>query len=138
MNKIKIFVNHVIYFFINVIINQYNFKQTMETTDSNNQNEIEQSDEINNNESAIVCKTNENHKLKLESINLECFLLILDNLDSASLMELCQVNGQSRSNVLSYKHILSSKLFKIDEFVDVSCTLFLRFNQVRFEYKREF
>lgn len=94
-------------------------------SNSNNRNKIEQSDEINNNDSAVVCKTNENHKLTLESMDLECSLLILDHLDSASLMELCQVNGQFRSNVLTYKHILSSKLFKIDEFVDVSYTLFL-------------
>lgn len=100
--------------------------------DSNKKKKIEQNDEINNEESTIDCQANENHKYTLETIDLECFLLILDHLDSSSLMKLCQVNDQFQSNVFSYKHILSSKLFKIDEFVDVSCTRFLLDAQLKY------
>lgn len=56
----------------------------------------------------------------LTSLNMECFLMILDYLDSKTLMDLCEASDQFRKNICFYKHILSRKLFEIDEFVDVS------------------
>lgn len=69
-------------------------------------------------------------QLSLETINMECFLLILDRLDSNSLMELCGVSDNFRNNICLYQHILSNKLFKFDELDDVSVL-----NQIYLSYE---
>lgn len=84
--------------------------------------------EINNNEiTSSKCgkKSRKNHnvissKLRLDTLNMECFLNILDHLDSQTLMNLSHVNEQFRANVFAYESIFKSKLFEIAEFVDVS------------------
>lgn len=87
--------------------------------DSNN-NDLEM---VNTNEFAsktsILNAIEDSTKLTLESLTLPSFLDILDYLDSDALMELCKVNNEFRKKTLLYKHILSSKLFEIAEFVDV-------------------
>lgn len=90
----------------------------MMDTDSNNNN-LEMA-----NTKQFVSKTSivnsiDSRKLTLESLALPSFLDILDYLDSDALMELCKVNNEFRKKVLCYKHILSSKVFEIAEFVDV-------------------
>lgn len=89
----------------------------MEIDANNNDNEPEKMDGINSELPADVAA----QQITLETLDMERFLMILDYLDSDSLMELCAVNDNFRSNICSYKHILASKLFKIDEFEDVSC-----------------
>lgn len=91
--------------------------------DSNNNIEIVKTDEFVNESLFIGTADEDNEKLTLESLNFGSFLMILDHLDSNSLMELCQVNDHFRNKVFVYKHILSKKLFEIDEFVDVSLIL---------------
>lgn len=87
----------------------------METDDNNNEYMMKT-----NFESSIVNGVVNDGKLTLESLDFGHFLSILDHLDANSLMELCKVNDQFRNKVFFYKHILGSKLFEIDEFVDVS------------------
>lgn len=71
-------------------------------------------------------------QLTLETINMECLLLILDRLDSNSFMELCAVSDNFRNNICLYQHILSNKLFKFDELDDVSVL-----NQIYLSYEIE-
>lgn len=59
-------------------------------------------------------------KLTLDTLNIDCFLMILDHLDSQSLMSCCDVNKEFRANICAYEHIFKSKPFEMDEFVDVS------------------
>lgn len=51
----------------------------------------------------------------LSTLNVDCLLLILDYLDSESLMKLCEVNKYFNDVVSLYKHVLNSKLFNIQE-----------------------
>lgn len=84
--------------------------------------------EINNNEISSSKSDEKIHKnrntvpskLKLNTLNMECFLNILDHLDCQTLMNLSHVNDQFRANVYAYEHIFKSKLFELEEFVDVS------------------
>lgn len=89
-------------------------------TDSNNNIEMLKTDDFVNEPMSIDTTDEYNEKITLESLNFGSFLMILDHLDSNSLMELCQVNDHFKNKVFVYKHILSNKLFEIDEFVDVS------------------
>lgn len=92
-------------------------------TDSNNNIEMVKTDAFVNEPLFTGTADEDSEKLTLESLNFGSFLMILDHLDSNSLMELCQVNSHFRNKVFVYKHILSNKLFEIDEFVDVSLIL---------------
>lgn len=85
--------------------------------------------EINNNEISSKCNNcNRKHdvnvanctELKLDTINMDCFLNILDHLDWISLLDLSDVNEQFRTNIFAYEHIIKSKRFEIEEFIDVS------------------
>lgn len=85
--------------------------------------------EINNNEISPYCKNRNrehhdkvanNFEFKLDTINMDCFLNILDQLDWCSLLDLSEVNEQFRAKIFTYEHIVKSKLFEIKEFIDVS------------------
>lgn len=91
----------------------------------------------NNNNKTLVKTARNTHKcrdkiatgadLTLETLNMECFLMIVDHLDSQSLMDLCDVNEQFEANICAYEHIFKSKLFEVDEFIDVSFHSVLHF-----------
>ncbi|XP_031622480.1 uncharacterized protein LOC116340236 isoform X2 [Contarinia nasturtii] len=87
-------------------------------TDSNNNVEIAKSDKT----------TTGDVKHTLDSLNLDCFLMILDHCDAWTLMNLCDVNQKFRNKVCAYKSIFASKLFDIDEYTEVE-PIFEEFGQ---------
>lgn len=92
-------------------------------TDSNNNQKQQQQIKLFSQPKKCTKKVEKNGKTTLETLNLDCLLMILDRLDASSLMDLCDVNEQFRCKVLSYKHIFANKMFEMPEFLDVSKNL---------------